>query len=198
MTQVPPTRNSSAIITLAPWPAAIRAARTPPEPAPITNRSTSGIPIVCSVLSLDLFSSFPHLGAELGDDLVHELVRPLVDVAGALIEDQRLLRDDLAADRRLVECQHVLELLLGELRRIKARAIVEQLRGSRRELSLQLGRHFVEILAQHWIGLQEQRAPPLNDPGNDRVVDGVSALREDDFLGQRERIGGWLLRLRGR
>src|ERR1700722_4149739 len=40
MTQVPPTRYSSAIITRAPWRAAIRAARTPPDPAPITNRST--------------------------------------------------------------------------------------------------------------------------------------------------------------
>src|SRR5436305_12242524 len=40
MTQVPPTRNSSAIITLAPWRAAMRAARTPPEPAPMTKRST--------------------------------------------------------------------------------------------------------------------------------------------------------------
>src|SRR5271167_3501362 len=41
MTQVPPIRNSSAIIALAPWPAAILAARTPPDPPPMTNRSTS-------------------------------------------------------------------------------------------------------------------------------------------------------------
>src|SRR5580692_4615296 len=40
MTQVPPTRYSSATITRAPWRAAMRAARTPPDPAPITNRST--------------------------------------------------------------------------------------------------------------------------------------------------------------
>src|ERR1700732_457799 len=40
MPQVPPTRYSSAIITRAPWPAAIRAARTPPDPAPMTKRST--------------------------------------------------------------------------------------------------------------------------------------------------------------
>src|SRR5437868_7088145 len=43
MTQVPPTRYSSAIITLAPCSAATRAARTPPEPPPITNRSTSSL-----------------------------------------------------------------------------------------------------------------------------------------------------------
>src|SRR5258708_22626157 len=40
MTQVPPTRYSSATITRAPWPAAMRAARTPPDPAPMTKRST--------------------------------------------------------------------------------------------------------------------------------------------------------------
>src|SRR3954468_19027120 len=136
----------------------MRAARTPPEPAPITNRSTSGIPRVRLLLSLDLFSSLPHLSAELGDDFIRELVSPLVDVASALIEDRRLLRDDLAADRRLVERQHVFELLLGEPRGVKARAVVEQLGGSRRELGLQLGCHFVEIFAQERIGLQKERA----------------------------------------
>src|SRR3954471_18096064 len=114
----------------------MRAARTPPEPAPITNRSTSGIPIVWLDLGLNFFSSPSHLAAELGDDFVRELVRPLVDVAGALIEDHRLLRDDLAADRRLVKCQHILELLLCELGGVKAGTVVEQLSGSRRELGL--------------------------------------------------------------
>src|SRR5262249_47172565 len=153
----------------------MRAARTPPEPAPITNKSTSGIPIVFLVSSLDLFSSPSHLGAELGNDLVCELVRPLVHIARALIEDHRLLRDDFAADRRLVERQYVLELLLGELRGVKAGAIVDELGGSRRELGLQLGGHFVEIFRQHWIGLQEERARPVDDAGNDRLVDGGSA-----------------------
>ena len=39
ITQVPPTRYSSAMPTLAPSSAASRPARTPPEPAPITNKS---------------------------------------------------------------------------------------------------------------------------------------------------------------
>src|SRR5258708_33217974 len=49
MTQVPPNRYSSAIITRAPWPAAMRAARTPPDPAPMTKRSTlsSGMLVRC-------------------------------------------------------------------------------------------------------------------------------------------------------
>ena len=42
-------RSSSAIITRAPWPEAMRAARVPPEPAPMTKRSTSNS-AHCSVL----------------------------------------------------------------------------------------------------------------------------------------------------
>src|SRR4051794_35836609 len=38
-------RYSSASITFAPWPAAMRAARTPPEPPPMTKRSTSNAPM---------------------------------------------------------------------------------------------------------------------------------------------------------
>ena len=41
ITQVPPIRYSSATMTLAPCRAAMRAARTPPEPPPMTKRSTS-------------------------------------------------------------------------------------------------------------------------------------------------------------
>jgi hypothetical protein len=39
MTQVPPIRLSSASATFAPPAAATRAARTPPEPPPMTKRS---------------------------------------------------------------------------------------------------------------------------------------------------------------
>jgi hypothetical protein len=39
ITQVPPMRYSSATATRAPASEAMRAARTPPDPAPITNRS---------------------------------------------------------------------------------------------------------------------------------------------------------------
>src|SRR3954452_7395082 len=41
MTHVPPSRYSSASMTLAPCPDATRAARMPPDPPPITNKSTS-------------------------------------------------------------------------------------------------------------------------------------------------------------
>src|SRR5260370_23137118 len=51
MTQVPPTRYSSAIITRAPWPAAMRAARTPPDPAPMTKRSTLSLGMLVRSIS---------------------------------------------------------------------------------------------------------------------------------------------------
>ncbi len=41
LTQVPPQKRSSATPTRAPWPAAMRAQRTPAEPPPMTNRSKS-------------------------------------------------------------------------------------------------------------------------------------------------------------
>ena len=41
LTQVPPQKRSSATPTRAPWPAAMRANRTPPEPPPMTKRSKS-------------------------------------------------------------------------------------------------------------------------------------------------------------
>src|SRR5690606_18330987 len=48
MTQVPPTRLSSHTATRAPSAAAMRLARTPPEPAPITKRSKSYCAMLCS------------------------------------------------------------------------------------------------------------------------------------------------------
>jgi hypothetical protein len=41
LTHVPPKRSLSAIATRAPYSAAKRLARTPPEPPPIVNRSKS-------------------------------------------------------------------------------------------------------------------------------------------------------------
>src|SRR6266576_6609710 len=95
ITQVPPIRYSSAIRTRAPCPAAIRAARTPPEPPPMTNRSTSnsamvtptevGLPdrIYTSDLHLDFLAAFAHLGAELSIDRFGEDLCPLVHIGHA-------------------------------------------------------------------------------------------------------------------
>src|SRR5207237_9990586 len=89
-------RYSSAIITRAPWPAAIRAARTPPEPPPMTNRSTSnsaistppeivssGSEIRSPKFPLNFLAALAHLGAELGVHRFGEGLRPLVHIVPA-------------------------------------------------------------------------------------------------------------------
>src|SRR6478609_9394141 len=100
ITQVPPIRYSSASKTRAPWPAAIRAARTPPEPPPITNRSTSNSAIVTQPGSIltrflhanrhplrsktlwksYLLAAFAHLGAEFAIDGFGKSLRPLIHI----------------------------------------------------------------------------------------------------------------------
>src|SRR5262245_41852552 len=119
MTQVPPIRYSSATMTRAPWPAAMRAARTPPEPPPMTNRSTSNS--VISHLDLvfrqssDLLAPLAHFGAELAVDDLREVLRPAVHIGHAELDCPRLARQQLLAERRLVEGDEVGQLLLGEL-----------------------------------------------------------------------------------
>src|ERR1700738_3683541 len=87
ITQVPPIRYSSAIMTRAPWPAAIRAARTPPEPPPMTNRSTSNSAIFHLDLSLrqssDLLAPLAHFGAELAVDHLGKVLGPAVHIGHA-------------------------------------------------------------------------------------------------------------------
>src|SRR5262245_3277543 len=108
MTQVPPTRYSSAIITRAPWLAAMRAARTPPEPAPITNRSTSAVMRSARRAGLrrtgvwrrgerrrrwasQVVALLLHLGAEARQNLVRHLFRPRLGAGQALVDDGRLV-----------------------------------------------------------------------------------------------------------
>src|SRR5581483_10260041 len=112
MTQVPPTRCSSAIITLAPCSAATRAARTPPEPAPITNKSTSSlIPSPgASAVRLEIVALLLHLRAHAVHHLFGELIGPLLDPAEAVVENPGFLLDDLPSERGAVEGERVLEL----------------------------------------------------------------------------------------
>src|SRR5262249_23019698 len=114
LTEVPPTRDSSASMTRAPEPAAIRPAAPPPEPPPTTKRSTSCSAISSDPPHLDVVTSFFHFGAHFGDDLLRQVFGPSLRIFHALIQDGRLLHDQLAAERRLVEGQRVLELLLRE------------------------------------------------------------------------------------
>src|SRR5262245_10851431 len=143
MTQVPPTRYSSAIITRAPWPAAMRAARTPPEPAPITRRSTSCAAITTPALAVgraarhvdavsQIVTLLLHLGLEPRHDLLADLSRPGFRARQALVDHDRLLGGEFLADGRLVEREHVLELRLGEFRRVQARNLIDDLVAPRR------------------------------------------------------------------
>src|SRR4029077_1179121 len=103
MTPVPPRRYSSATPTRAPCSAAMRAARTPPDPPPMTKRSTSW-----SAIS-EIVSALLHLGAHLGNDVLGKAVAPLAGVGHAFVDDFRFLDDHLSAERRLIEVQQVLQ-----------------------------------------------------------------------------------------
>src|SRR3954470_19987219 len=97
----------------------MRAARTPPEPPPITNRSTSNSAIsssTCSVVDqLDLLAALAHLGAELRGHGVGEIRGPLVHGGHAHLDRLGLGRKQLLADRRLVEGDEIRDLLIGKL-----------------------------------------------------------------------------------
>src|SRR5215475_2047181 len=119
ITQVPPMRYSSASMTRAPWPAAIRAARTPPEPPPMTNRSTSNSAIFhldpIWKQSLDLLAPLAHFGAELAVHGLGKVLGPLVHIGHAELNRPGFAGEQFRAQRRLVEGDEVDQFLLGEL-----------------------------------------------------------------------------------
>src|SRR4051812_25567084 len=121
MTQVPPTRYSSATITRAPWPAAMRAARTPPDPAPITRKSTSWAAISAPArkAASQVVALLLHFLAEARRHLLVDLARPHFGARQALVDDGRLLGGKFLADRRLVEGEHVPDFSFAELLGIK-------------------------------------------------------------------------------
>src|SRR4051812_31587751 len=109
-------------MTRAPWPAAMRAARTPPEPPPMTNRSTSKSAIVSPPgrwsdrppasypPRLHILAALVHLGAEHLVDVLGEARGPFLHELRARQDRLRLLHQQLLADRRLVEGDDVLQL----------------------------------------------------------------------------------------
>src|SRR5262245_61516782 len=213
ITQVPPTRYSSATNTRAPYCAAIRAARTPPEPAPMTRRSTScsaicrapaarqhrrsaarcgagnddRAPRGSSRQRLDFMPSLFHFGAHPVDYLLRQSVRPNLRISHALIENPRLFRKQLAAEGRFVKGERVLEFLLLESGGVKLGGVVQDFRSTRRVVRAQLGGDLIEVFAQHRIGLQENALGLLDNPGDDRLVERVAAFCRDQLLGGGER-----------
>src|SRR5437660_6229540 len=98
----------------------MRAARTPPDPAPMTKRSTSRSaihPIQSAAADRprsNFVAAFFHFGAHLADDLFRELLCPTRRRSHALVRDQGLLKKQLVAERRFIKGEYVLELLLRE------------------------------------------------------------------------------------
>src|SRR4051812_33559998 len=95
----------------------MRAARTPPEPPPMTNRSTSksAISAPAAPARSDVLAALFHLGPELFVDGLGEHLCPLVHVGHAELDRARLNGEQFRAERGLVEGDEVLQLLLGEL-----------------------------------------------------------------------------------
>src|SRR6187551_52413 len=102
----------------------MRAARTPPEPPPMTNRSTSYSAIVSparnhrpgskasrtgSWIRSDFLAALLHLGAELAVDDRGKILRPLVHIGHAELERTGLGHQQFGAERRFVEGHELLQ-----------------------------------------------------------------------------------------
>src|ERR1700683_2997699 len=138
MTQVPPRRYSSASITRAPCCAAMRAARTPPEPPPMTNRSTSKSDM------LHIVSALLHFGAHAVHDVHRQIIRPCGGAAHRVFDSLRLLEHHLLANRRLVERQNLFQLGLGEMAGISTCGGIDHLAGAAVKFLVHLRRDFVD------------------------------------------------------
>src|SRR5215471_14939825 len=190
ITQVPPMRYSSAIMTLAPWPAAIRAARTPPEPPPITNRSTSNSAIPTStefVPGSDLLAALAHLGTKLAVDDFGELLRPLVHIGHAELDGAGLVGEQLLPKRRLVERHQVLQLLLGKFVGIDLRHALTDLLLAAGEILRHDHRNLVEVLLVIEVRLKQRVLGLLDDIRNRVGIHRGRVLHGQDFLGGSDR-----------
>src|SRR3954467_2098070 len=74
----------------------------------------TGSPLRLKTLS-NFLAALLHLGAELAVDGFGKGLRPLVHVGHAELDGAGLAREQLLAERRLVEGDEILQLLLGEL-----------------------------------------------------------------------------------
>src|ERR1700730_13819868 len=170
----------------------MRAARTPPEPPPMTNRSTSNSvistpnisppgsknllltrfldanrdPLRSKTLSSDLLAAFAHLGAELGVDDFGETLRPLVHIGHRKLNCLGLGGPKFLAERRFVEGHEVLQFLLGKLAGIDLRhALADLLLAAGEALGDNDG-DLVEVFLIVQISLQQRILGMRDDVGN--------------------------------
>src|SRR5580658_5822718 len=99
MTHVPPIRLSSATSVLAPCMAAMRAARTPPDPAPMTKKSTSKAMAHAlrrfrfALANLKIDPLFLHLLAGAREDVDRQLLAPRIGDGAELLKKYGLRRE---------------------------------------------------------------------------------------------------------
>src|SRR5262245_39042793 len=114
----------------------MRAARTPPEPAPMTNRSTSDIAdpfnpkchrtAVGKCAASELAPLFQLVAKPVGDFLA-KFLTPGFGAFQSFRLDRFALLFELDADRRFIEGEHVLELFFGETGRKRLDQLISEL-----------------------------------------------------------------------
>src|SRR5262249_43221665 len=121
------------------------------------------------------------------DDLFRQLVGPVLGILHALIQDRGLLRHQFLSKRRPVKGERVLELLLAEARGVDPGEIVLDFHAAAGVIGVQLGGDFIQILAEHRIGPQEDNLGLLDDTRHKGLVHGVGTFRLDQLLGGGDR-----------
>src|SRR5258706_7146176 len=191
ITQVPPIRYSSASMTRAPWPAAIRAARTPPEPPPMTNRSTSNsaiqAPLKAGVCGSYLLAAFAHLGPEFAIDDFAKLLCPLVHKGHAELNCPRLGGEQFLPQWRFVERDQVFQFLLGELVGVDRRHPLADFLFAASKLLRDDGGYFVEVLLIVEVALHQLIPGLLDDVGDRAGIHCARVLHRKDFPCRRHR-----------
>src|SRR3954452_16779367 len=133
----------------------MRAARTPPEPPPITKRSVSNSAMGFAGRGLKIVALLFHLGAEAVHHFLANARRPLLHESKSLIEDHRLSFQHFLAERCLVEREHVLQLSFGESDCIESARLSNQLDAARGKFISQLRADVVEVLGELRVHLQQ-------------------------------------------
>src|SRR5258708_19076863 len=101
----------------------------------LTGRTPATTPVVCNAphdlqLASDIVAPFFHFATHLSDNLSRQSFGPRLRSLHALVEDDRLLRHQLTAERRFVEGERVLEFLLGEVGGVELGHLGENLRAA--------------------------------------------------------------------
>src|SRR3974390_218196 len=184
-------------MTRAPECDATRAARTPPEPAPITKRSTccSAIGRHCllagragprpAVWRLLCNPSFLQLFAHFSYNFVRKLICPFLREAQTGIGDLRLFIQQLFAGRRVVERNNRLQLLISESTCVEFGDLVVDFGKTRREICANLRGDFIKRRTDCGILLQEEKLRLFDYAGNKWAEQCRRARRSDQLLGGR-------------